>query len=129
MRLNPDCIRDILLYCENVCVPDNGAEFDYQSVFTYDNRKYSGEELYYHLRQCNLNGFFVNAEDYFLVSEYYVADISPKAHEFLSNIRKDTIWQKTKVTAAKVGSSSLNALCQIASSVVSGIIKSQIIGH
>lgn len=85
--------------------------------------------MYYHLRQCNLNGFFVNAEDYFLISEYYVADISPKAHEFLANIRKDTIWQKTKDTASKIGASSLSVLCQIASSVVSEIVKLQFSDH
>lgn len=87
--------------------------------------KYSSDELMYHIEQCNASGFFIGySKD--LTGNRMLRDISPKAHEFLANIREDTVWSKTKTVASKVGSTSLNALCQIASSVVTELVKAQL---
>lgn len=53
-----------------------------------------------------------------------VVDLTPKAHEFINNIRKDTNWNKTKEVAGKVGSFSLNVLSQIATNVITSLINS-----
>lgn len=122
MRLNPDCIRDILMECEERCTPYKNAVFRPQTVFSRGENEYSWEETLYHLRQCELSGFFTRASRE-LSGAYRVIDITPKAHEFLENIRSDTVWKKTKETAAKAGSLSIDVLKTCASTVIAGIIK------
>lgn len=57
---------------------------------------------------------------------FRVSDLSPHGHEFLANIREDTIWNDVKSISSKVGSKSLSAVSQIASLVIAEIIKSQL---
>lgn len=119
MRLNPDCIRDILLCVEAV-------EFDEPIKFSdiVDKLdKYETEEVLYHINQCEYNHFFTKINHFVQSYNGMIFDLTPKAHEFLANIRSDTIWKKTKSTAAKVGSFALPALQQIAATIVEGAIK------
>lgn len=61
-----------------------------------------------------------------ITGSWNVADLTPKAHEFLADIRADTVWNDVKAVAAKVGSKSLSALSQIVAAVISEIIKAQL---
>ena len=54
-----------------------------------------------------------------------IGDLSPAGHEFLANIRKDTVWNGVKSVAGKVGATSLSALTQIAANVVTELVKAQ----
>ena len=122
MRLNPDCTRDILLAVEEVC--DMGHYFDSRIDLEKISGDYTKEEIAYHARQCNLAGMFFKFNSD-LNGNWEVIDLTPKGHEFLANIREDTIWNNVKTVSAKVGSKSLSAISQIASSVIAEIIKSQ----
>ena len=55
-----------------------------------------------------------------------VIDLTPLAHQFLSDIREDTNWNKTKEIAKSVGSTSMDAIRQIAAGVISSLIHSQL---
>ena len=123
MKLNPDCIRALLLYSEEHTTVSKDCRFDMENV-PEELLAFSPDELLYHLRQCDANGFFIGFKEY-LSGGAFIEDISPKAHEFLANIRKDTVWNGVKGVAAKVGSTSLNALVQIASNVITELIKAQ----
>lgn len=61
-----------------------------------------------------------------LSGRFSVFDLSPAGHEFLANIREDGIWTDVKAISAKVGSKSLSVLTEIASGVVTQIIKSRL---
>lgn len=124
LKLNPDCIRDILMECEDKCAPYKNTVFRFQEQFIRGENKYSWDETIYHLKQCEMNGFFSRISHDF-AGAYRVIDITPKAHEFLANIRNDNVWIKTKDIASKVGSFSLDVLKSCASAVISGIIKSR----
>lgn len=120
MKLNPDCIRDILLHCEDLVDGRNPVEFE-DCDATINGHDYSANEIRYHLSQCEMNGYFAGfAEN--LIGSHLVSDLTPKAHEFLADIRSETIWAKTKSVSKEVGISSLRGLCQIASNVVTQII-------
>ena len=123
MKLNPDCIRAILMYSEDHTTVSDTCSFDFEKhpdeLFAYTN-----DEILHHLRQCNESGFFIGFKEY-ISGDVVIRDISPRAHEFLANIRKDTIWNGVKGVATKIGSVSLNALIQIASNVVTELIKAQ----
>lgn len=117
MRLNPDCIRDILLTVENATGYDkdfrywNSADFPLLS-------KYSDDEVRYHLEYSNNAGLFVR---YFvqLAGSIKIEDLSPAGHEYLAKIRSDTAWAKIREAIKIAGAASIKAFIQIASDFIS----------
>ena len=85
---------------------------------------YSFDEVMYHIRQCQLNEFFFQASGNITGTCYTISDLSPKGHEFLSNIRNDSFYNKVKDIGAELGVQSLKDLTQIALSAASLVIKS-----
>ena len=124
MRLNPDCIRDILLEVEKSSTHSAGLLLDTDASNPLFD-KYSWEEIAYHIDQCVMSKLLTSAM-VFDADEYAdIGDLTPAGHEFLANIRQDSNWNKTKEVAKKVGSFSLSAIKDIASNVISEVIKSQ----
>lgn len=122
MRLNPDCIRDILLAVEEntgfrtVMSVNEDNYTNYQQL-----KKYKYEEAAYHIVQCNLSGYFTDFAER-IDDSYMIVDLTPKGHEFLADIRNDNNWKKIKDTAMKVGSFSLSVLADIAKKIISSQI-------
>lgn len=123
MKLNPDCVRNILLTAENEIGYSQDMRYSAESDYKLLNQ-YSSDEVFYHIDQCEMSGLIVNVSRT-MDRVYYIRDISPSGHEFLANIRSDNIWNKTKDIAKKVGSISLHSLTKIAISVVASLIKDQ----
>lgn len=121
MKLNPDCIRDILLAVERTT--DHEHEMRYAEDDTED-LNYTPREVFYHIDQCEQFGL-IRGVRRTLDGAYYIRDLTPAGHEFLANIRSETLWNTTKETAKKVGSFSLDTLTKIAINVVSEAIKRQ----
>ena len=120
MKLNPDCIRDILLVIEEKSTFSNFVWFeDLQKSNLF--QKYDLETILYHVRQASESGLLLDVNS-FAGGNFYIKDLSPKGHEFLADIRKDTNWAKTKEIASKVGSFSLKSLVSIAANVISSSI-------
>lgn len=114
MKLNPDCIRDVLLAVEENTGFHTVMEIDEYNYTQYQQlKKYKYEEVAYHIVQCNLNGYFTDFSAT-IDDSYMIVDLSPKAHEFIANIRSDTNWKKIKGKALMVGSFSLSVLADIA---------------
>ncbi len=123
MKLNPDCIRDILLQVESLPDADHFYRFNDETIpELFPN--YSTEEVLYHIRQCDLNGFLYQPS-HFLDGSYTVHDLTPAGHQFLADIRSDNVWNGVKEVAGKVGSTSLSAIVQIASGVITELIRAQ----
>ena len=55
MKLNPDCIRDILLAVENTS--EFGETKQYSTACHQRFLKYSEAEFLYHISQCDIIGF------------------------------------------------------------------------
>ncbi|MCH5385031.1 hypothetical protein DKZ23_10345 [Limosilactobacillus reuteri] len=120
MKLNSDCVRDILIAIEdstNFQEAINNNQLETLDVIN----PYTSEEILYHLRQLSWAGL-IQDFDCYADGGYSILDLSPKGHEFLNNIRSDENWNRTKKLASKVGSHSLSALQQIASGVISATI-------
>lgn len=125
MKLNPDCVRDILLTIEEITDNDTTVTFTDQNLDEFKKlSSYTHEEVFYHLRQCDLSDFFTRM-DVDILGNWEVEDLSPGGHAFLADIRKDTVWNGIKGVAQKVGTTSLSALTQIASNVITELIKAQ----
>ena len=124
MKSNPDCIRDILIDIEENTTINTGWRYDSLSssrrLLDYDRF-----EIAYHARYCYeanlIKDFSIGGNS----ESIYALDLTPKGHDFLSNIRENRIWNGVKVVSKKIGSSSLDALIQISSNVVTELIRAQ----
>ncbi|WP_455630784.1 DUF2513 domain-containing protein [Megamonas sp.] len=144
MRLNMDCIRDILLCIEDLVTPTRLARFldidllnataqifddELPKTPPYQEKlleKYTNEEIIYHLQYC-LKDNLIELHTNSMSSDILVKDLTPKGHEFLANIRYNTVYEKTKQICKKLGVQSLSSFVQIAQNVTSEIIKSYFI--
>ncbi|MTK08443.1 MAG: DUF2513 domain-containing protein [Hungatella sp.] len=126
MKLNPDCIRDILLVVEEHSDFLHATEFKYRVAGFESLNKYSVEEIAYHAKQCEMSQLIYNVSFYDCGNSIDIRDLTPKGHEFLANIRSDTIWNDVKEISVKVGTKSLSALSQIASGVIGALIRNQL---
>lgn len=126
MKLNPDCIRDILISVE---------EMDYGSMYTISKLHeklpiYSEDELQYHCIQL-LDGGFLNAKTINVIGYtgpqiWRIFDLTYQGHQFLADIRSDTAWNRTKEIAKNIGSESIHALTDIAVGVVTSAIQNKL---
>lgn len=136
MKLNPDCIRDILLTVEENASISNPVTIDnptsplniglkHTYAVQYERLKdYPFDEIKYHIRQCHEPGLLINFKTYFN-DTLSIDDLSPNGHEFLSNIRSDTVWNKTKLISTRFSDISLKILKEIAVKVISEMIRKQ----
>ena len=123
MKINPDCVRDILICVES---------FEYDSVHNIDQMcselpNYSYEEIDYHCLYLYEADFIkastVNIRGGYLPKVSRVYDLTYQGHQFLENIRPDNVWSKTKDSAKKLGSFSINTLSTIATEVITSLIQ------
>lgn len=124
MKLNPDCMRDILLRMEDASYLEElspGTIYNALPNYTRDDIDYSIIKL--------KEAGFIDA----IIKEYdsgiiilRLDDITYNGHQFLADVRSDNVWHSVKEVSKKVGSNSLNAISQIATGVISAIIKSQL---
>ena len=100
MKLNPDCIRDVLMDIEENTTINTSWKYDSlnspKRLLDYDRF-----EIAYHARYCYeanlIKGFSIGGNS----ETIYAMDLTPKGHEFLSNIRENKIWNGVKVIAGK----------------------------
>lgn len=123
MKLNPECIRDILLTVEENTSFSQLMEYPFNNAYTR-LLVYNEEEVLYHIKQCQLSGLLTKV-NWYLEGGCLIHDLSPIGHEFLVNIRNDNNWKKTKEISKDIGSASLDVLKQIAAKVISNLIEKQ----
>lgn len=124
MKLNPDCIRDILLYVENNTDLEHPLSLDPHQI-PDELSPYSGAEIMYHIKQAELSGLLL-VPSWYLDGGCLIRYLLPEGHQFLSDIREDSNWNKTKDIAKSVGSNSLDAIKQIATGVITALIQARL---
>lgn len=126
MKLNMDCIRDILITIESM---------DYGDVCTISKLhnslpSYSENELNYHCLQL-IDGGFLNAKAVNVMNSVIpqvgrIYDLTFSGHQFLADIRSNTTWAKTKEIFKSVGSDSVHAIREIAVGVVTSMVQNHL---
>lgn len=127
MKLNPDCIRDILFVVEAKSTSDSIVQFP-EAWPESSLRTFGIEQIRYHIIQCFMSGLLVEPKSHTrdMSGHVFIRDVSPAGHEFLANIREDKNWKKTKSIASKAGSFSLKVLESIAASVAIAFVNKQL---
>lgn len=121
MKLNLDCIRDILISVESM---------EYGDIWSIENLinllpQYNDSELHYHCLKLVEAGLLDASTMRTLNSPlqiFRINDLTYEGHQFLADIRSDNNWNKTKEVAKNIGSESLSAIREIATAVISSII-------
>lgn len=124
MKLNHDCIRDLLLYIEENSSYSNKINLNYITL-----KNYSTEEILYtadklieaNLLDCIRANQFTNS-----LPSIIVRSITFEGHKFLDNIRDNVVWKNTKNILSKFTSTSIGMVGDIASQVISKIISQQL---
>ena len=124
MKLNPDCVRDILFAVEELSGPDSLITSEQLADTKFLKSKYSEDEILYHIRHLDWSGYIKTPKSNRTIDGiYFINDLSPIGHEFISSIRKDNNWNKVKSISKEVGSETLSSLKSIAEGVIASAIK------
>jgi len=122
MKLDIDCMRDVMLLLEDIkydtpipvsCLTKNLISYP-EDVIQYTCLK---------LYQAGLIDGLIcgNNPGIPYIKEIY--DITFTGHQFLADIHSDTVWTSVKGIASSIGSKSVPAIMQIASNVISSLIR------
>ncbi|WP_022795743.1 DUF2513 domain-containing protein [Bavariicoccus seileri] len=119
MKLNVDCVRDLLISCEELPY-DSHPTLDY--FFGSDVLpNYSKEDISYSMEKLVEAGFIEFKVIRSLGGPSFdgiFLNISWKGHELLDTIRSETVWNKTKDKISNtVGSASIQIIGAVASSI------------
>lgn len=135
MKINPDCVRDVLLALEECITYENapaGRMAIGGNLVTVHNcprikGKYYNQDIFYSVLQLCESGYI----DARLTKNYNkgvidvdkILFITPKGHDFIANIQNEETW-KTKISPIlkAVGSVSLNVIETIVKGVTDSLI-------
>lgn len=123
MELNKDCVRDVLLSCEELLKMD---EEGYMNSLSHEELEqvlpnYKTEDIIYTVVKLKEAGFLdvkVTRASGNILVDVRIYDITFTGHEFLNDIRDDNNWKKVKEIAKSVGAFSINMIAQIAAGVI-----------
>lgn len=119
MKLNPDCIRDVLIYLEENLYIDENHQFSYITLnqLYQDLPKYNNEDIFYSIYNLYtieyIEGFIKNHGNT-VMDICEIQNITWDGHQFLNTVRPQTVWDATKKGAKKLGITSISALSMIA---------------
>ena len=122
VKLNVDCMRDILLTMENY------GYGEVSNIETLHNAlpNYTEEEISYACLKMNEAGFIdvlsADTTESLIPIIVQVTDITYDGHQFLENIRQQNVWNKTIETAKKLGSLSIPVLQEISQKIIFSMI-------
>lgn len=115
MKLNPDCIRQILLAVEE----QTGFQKPTHAVDVAEKCEFPLEEVLYHINQCELYGFFTEVRHY-TNGDYncMIIDLSPKGHEFIANARSASVWSDSLKKIEPLKTVSVTLLTEVVRAVI-----------
>lgn len=139
MKLNPNCLRDLMLFFEEqtyIRTHQEGNLFaaSYHVLYTQSLINipplcnYDAGEVIYHIiqlsesRYIETNPEFDPRENFrhgCLPQIYYV---TPKGHEFIAKIKEQTAWEKTQKILKAVGGVSLAVIEAVSEGVANAVI-------
>ena len=133
MKLDKDCVRDVLIQCEKLLVMNDAGEMNFLALKDLKGvlPSYNESTIKYTIKQLEDAGFLnarITGSDQISVIKFRVYDITYEGHEFLDNIKNDNNWNKIKEAACKIGASSVDTLSKIAVSVIATQINNLITG-
>ena len=124
MKLNHDCIRDLILYLEK-----NLELNSYINIKGLELKNYSSEDIIYTALKLEEAGFINGKAQYAdggIIYIFLVSSLTYSGHNFIDNIRDNKVWKKTKSTLSTFSSTSIAIAGEVASKVLLGMISNSL---
>ena len=128
MRLDPDCMRAILLEAEKAPFDE---ELGFRDLCDSLSSCFLEEDIRYTCLKLEEAGLLkikaaMRNSPHHLPIVLSIVDITYMGHQFLANIREDSVWNKVKGIAGKAGCTSVSALIQIATAILPDLIRASL---
>lgn len=136
MKLDKDCIREVLLYIEEHCIFETDkfgekrihivgfhelTEANELSKFYEDDIRYTIVKL---LEGDYIKGSLIPKNSGLNFQIVQITQLTLRGHDLLDNIRPEPVWNKTKGILHKVGDFSLSIMSQVAGETMAAYTKS-----
>ncbi|MEQ7309878.1 DUF2513 domain-containing protein [Lactococcus petauri] len=124
MKLNPECIRDVMLDLEENLDVRGGLMLvpALEKGELKRIKKHNFEDIIYTCKKLNEANFISFSTNICAAPNPYVfskvGTITWSGHQFLDDIRDEKVWRDVKQTASKVSSVSIPILQQISAAVI-----------
>lgn len=115
MKLNQECVRDILLELEEKLTFNNALYLQQvQELEAY--KKYGNDETLYAILKLIEVNYLIGSKKISNGGVYYLSlsAITWNGHEFLDSIRSNEVWQETKNRVKDFSSVSIGILSEVA---------------
>lgn len=128
MKLNIDCIRDVLIFLEENLEINDDLEIKFQNLHAICNGlegKYEKPEIAYTLLQLKEGGY-IQAQSFMgngIISNIIVSSITYEGHQFIESIRSETVFEEVKIRLGKIGVFALNIIQKVAIDYITSLIK------
>ena len=133
MKLDPECIRDLMLFCEEhtYIKAEEVGDFtcaSYHVLYVDSMRhvpplnKYNTGALIYHIIQLSESGYLATDFHFDPITNFRHNNL-PKGHEFIAAIEGKTQWEKTSKILRSFGSVSLTVIETISKGIASAAIE------
>lgn len=126
MKLNIDCVRDVLLVLEDAPFQ---KEMNLGEIAGALAKEYSFEDIAYSVQKLHEAGYITATSKSYVSGSTIVSvqDITYNGHQFLANIRTNKVWSATKSVMGKIGATSIQAATQIATNVITELVKQAVL--
>ena len=122
MYLNPDSVREVMLVLEDHLVLNkklNSTQIIDCITNEYGNDLGTKEEIKYAILLLHKNNM-IHAREFNAIIDHpllLIDEITPEGHEFISMIRNEEIWTKTKISLPKT-IESIGAIIQTVATII-----------
>lgn len=121
VKLNPDCIRDILLTVEEIMIPDdNGrtSEITIAELSQHNNLSgYKKNEIAYTVLRLFDECMLKKGKTYIHEANPHIIDITTKGVQFIEATKSNSVWAKTKSSLASAVALTATKLLETAISI------------
>lgn len=118
MRLNPDCVRDIMLTLEEKLIPTEDGDIEQltvEEICSFDQlSSYQRSEVIYIVKMLYDSSILKPGKRYISDICNRVADITPQGYKFIDSIKPQNKWIKIKSYVKPLGELTVKALFDLA---------------
>ena len=118
MKLNPECLRDILLEIENASEMSKLVDLTGSEPRLL---KYNINEVKDHVYECYKNRFFEDKTKYSDSLDCPIGNLSTIARNFIENTRSERSWTNTKLAVKRFPSFPLRVLARVAAAFAESV--------
>ena len=131
MKLNPDCMRDILFYLEEYL--SISEELEFEEISMYDlaqHLDYPIQEIDNTLVILDETGYIISVrnDNDDRIADLDVYRITYDGYQFIETIRPEPVWEKVKSTGKHIGSFSIDVITRVATTVLTSMINGYLTG-